>query len=194
MFCMKCGKENVPNARFCEHCGANMNAGGQGITESLQAHTSGLFSSAAEPIATAVSFYIGLSGLAYWLMGALLWVLATSVGIVGTMNVPMALLGGAAAQGAFAAAWFMLMAVSAQILGAFLLSCAYGLWHRRQWGRRLGLVLMIISAVLTFLSLGFYERVAGPIFIVTTLSVVVNALIIFWLLHPVTKEAFHTRE
>jgi len=194
MFCMKCGKENLQNARFCEHCGENMSAGGQGITESLQARASGLITSATEPITIALSFYIGLSGLVYWLMGASLWLLATSVGFVGTMDIPRELLGRVATQGASAAAWFMLIAICAQIFGAFFLSCAYGLWRHRQWARRLGLVLMIILVLLTFLGLGFYERVTGPIFIVTTLSAVVDALIIFWLLHPVTKEALHTHE
>ena len=190
MYCMQCGKENVSNARFCEHCGASMSAGGQSVIESLQARTSGVFASAVEPLAIAASFYIGLSGFVYWLVGVLLWLVAAGAGFIGAMDIPREFMG-KAAQAEAAAAWLTFFAIAAQIFGVFLLSCAYGLWNHRAWGRQLGLVLMILSVVFTFLGLGAYERVTGPVFIVTALSAFVDVLIIFWLVHPATKEAFN---
>lgn len=35
MFCMQCGKENGPNARFCEQCGASIGGSEKSIAETV---------------------------------------------------------------------------------------------------------------------------------------------------------------
>lgn len=42
MYCTQCGKQNQPNARFCEHCGASIGSSATGIAETVPENTGDL--------------------------------------------------------------------------------------------------------------------------------------------------------
>lgn len=161
MFCYKCGKENIDDARFCYRCGTritipeeirsqnNIDETGRSFDVLSERREQGRSvnaiaiqnESTRPPGIVLVAIYMTLGGIASFYYGI------QSMNVSGMYGVP---------------SWVPILGISLTLSGGVYILSAYGLWIMQKWGLNLTILLNLISIPLSIaLMVGFNDSKAN---------------------------------
>lgn len=186
MFCPECGKGIEAGIAFCPECGAKISS-----TQTVSSINQ-VVKKPIKPMGIMVIiFYTAFWGIIVTLSGG--------IGLLGS-QIGMGVLGEIGGGGPFGigtgigktstyVALIGLLSYLILFFGIFGMTAAYGLWSFTGWGRKLTVVIYILTIPLAFLSL-IGQRVTFGLIVLLLVSIAVSVGIILYLSTPSVKKLY----
>jgi hypothetical protein len=183
MFCPECGKVIDKGTLFCPECGTKI--AGEGVSPVFPSPT---ISGIKRPMGvTFIMVYAGINSFLAMVSGLI--ILYLGLAIAGGAGALLEGLPGAAGIGNWLLLFVGLLGYLTLFYGVFGITAALGLWNLAEWGRKLVVVLYIISIPIYFLSLTVQRLTFSTVFLMLV-GIGISVVIILYLSSPGVKRFF----